>query len=114
MKYLCIFQSAVQTSQLQYTAPRAPAAGQGVADQRPCGPLFQPGNSKDSLCSVSPPQVGWSIPENMDGPAFLRPPGQKGFSNPTHPSKWAKPRVPSKAAGRVSVSLEAAWEALLK
>lgn len=111
MKYLCIFQSAVQTSQLQYTAPKAPAAGQGVADQRPCDPSSNQATQRIFLCS---PQVGWSIPENMDGPAFLRPPSQKGLSNPTHPSRWAKPRVPSKATGRVSVNLEAAWEALLK
>lgn len=106
MKYLCIFQSAVQTSQLQYTAPKAPAAGQGVADQRPCGPS-----------SNQATQRSFSVPHRWVG-ASLRtwtgPPGQKGLSNPTHPSRWAKPRIPSKATGRVSVNLEAAWEALLK
>lgn len=40
MKYLCIFQAAVQTSQLQYTASKTPTARRGAADQRPCGPLF--------------------------------------------------------------------------
>lgn len=45
MKYLCIFQSAVQTSQLQHTASKTPAARRGVIDQQPCSPLFQLGNS---------------------------------------------------------------------
>lgn len=63
MKYLCIFQSAVQTSQLQYTALETPTAGSKSLTRSPVAPSSnRAGFSPSSVL----PAMGWSIPENTE------------------------------------------------
>lgn len=78
MKHLCIFQSAVQTSQLQHTAPEPPEAQQ--PDRWPCGPLLWAGASWGSGVAST-----------------LRLLGQSDLVYLSHTLQGGRPRVPCKA-----------------
>lgn len=90
MKYLCIFRSAVQTSQFQHTAPKPPEARQPAADRWPCGPFLWAGASLGQWSGPRPKAVGPEGPSLPLAHAYF---------------KGGRPRVPRK---------QGAWEALWK
>lgn len=101
MKYLCIFQSAEQTSQPQRTAPKPPGARQPAAGQWPRGPLLWVGASLRQWSGLRPKAVG------PEGPSLPLTPLQGGQAKSPREESDPCVKSPEQFPRKVKTSLTA-------